>query len=86
MRPSRFTIICPDSVPEGSGAYLPSIQFAASELRDNIRGACGVDLNIAYSDEDMVLATCPDGESGYLRQYDEIIIEGTDLYDGKNID
>ncbi len=43
-------------------------------------------IDIAYSDEDMVLATCPDGESGYLRQYDEIIIEGTDLYDGKNID
>ena len=34
----------------------------------------------------MILATCPDGESGYLKQYDEIIIEGTDLYDGKNID
>ncbi len=48
---ARFTIICPDSVPEGSGAYLPSIRFAAGELRDYIRGACGVDLNIAYSDE-----------------------------------
>ena len=43
-------------------------------------------IDIAYSDEDMILATCPDGESGYLKQYDEIIIEGTDLYDGKNID
>ncbi len=50
---ARYTIICPDSVPEGSGAYLPSIQFAARELRDNIRGACGVDLNISYSDEDI---------------------------------
>ena len=58
---SRFTIICPDSVPEGSGAYLPSIQFAASELRDNIRGACGVDLNIAYSDE---------GINGYFIRYE----------------
>lgn len=43
-------------------------------------------IDIAYSDDGMILATCPDGESGYLRQYDEIIIEGTDLYDGKNID
>ncbi|MBQ6066421.1 MAG: hypothetical protein IJK89_06330 [Clostridia bacterium] len=43
-------------------------------------------IDIAYSDDSMILATCPDGESGYLKQYDEIIIEGTDLYDGKNID
>ena len=43
-------------------------------------------IDIAYSDDGMILATCPDGENGYLRQYDEIIIEGTDLYDGKNID
>ncbi len=43
-------------------------------------------IDIAYSDGGMILATCPDGESGYLKQYDEIIIEGTDLYDGKNID
>ena len=43
-------------------------------------------IDISYSDENMILATCPDGENGYLKQYDEIIIEGTDLYDGKNID
>ena len=43
-------------------------------------------IDIAYSDENMILATCPDGESGYLKQYDEIIIEGTDLYDRKNLD
>ena len=43
-------------------------------------------IDIAYSDDNMILATCPDGESGYLKQYDEIILEGTDLYDGKNID
>ena len=43
-------------------------------------------IDIAYSDDGMILAVCPDGESGYLKQYDEIIIEGTDLYDGKNID
>ena len=43
-------------------------------------------IDIGYSDDSMILATVPDGESGYLKQYDEIIIEGTDLYDGKNID
>ena len=43
-------------------------------------------IDIAYSDDTMVLAVSPDGENGYLKQYDEIIIEGTDLYDGKNID
>ena len=43
-------------------------------------------IDIAYSDDTMILAVSPDGESGYLKQYDEIIIEGTDLYDGKNID
>ena len=42
-------------------------------------------IDIAFSDDTMILAVCPDGESGYLKQYDEIIIEGTDLYDGKNI-
>ena len=43
---SRFTIIIPDKAPEG--AYLPSMVFAAEEMRDNIRGACGIDINIAY--------------------------------------
>ena len=43
-------------------------------------------IDIGYSDDSMILATVPDGDSGYLKQYDEIIIEGTDLYDGKNID
>ena len=46
---SRYTIVFPDSAPEGSGVYLPSIKFAAEELRDEIRGACGVDLNVAYA-------------------------------------
>lgn len=45
---ARFTIVYPDSVPEGSGAYLASMKFAAEELRDQIKGACGISLNIAY--------------------------------------
>ena len=43
-------------------------------------------IDIGYSDDSMILATVPDGGSGYLKQYDEIIIEGTNLYDGKNLD
>ena len=41
---ARFTIVIPDEAPEG--AFLPSVEFAAEELRDNVKGACGVKLNI----------------------------------------
>ena len=43
-------------------------------------------IEIIYSDDTMILADNPNGESGYLKQFDEIIIEGTNLYDGKNLD
>ena len=39
-------------------------------------------INIVYSDSEYSICSVPDGESGYLKQYDEIIVEGTDLYDG----
>ncbi|MBQ7637976.1 MAG: hypothetical protein IJS90_03645 [Clostridia bacterium] len=41
-------------------------------------------VKIVYSDDNIVLAEA-NGESGYLRLYDEIITEGTDLYDRKII-
>ncbi|MCH5197419.1 MAG: hypothetical protein J1E34_00805 [Oscillospiraceae bacterium] len=41
-------------------------------------------IEIAYSDDNIVLAAAK-SENGYLRLYDEIITEGTDLYDGKII-
>lgn len=41
-------------------------------------------IKIIFSDESIVLAANTE-ESGYLRLYDEIIVEGTDLYDGKII-
>ena len=47
---ARFTIVIPDEAPEG--AFLPSVEFAAEELRDNIRGACGADLNIVRASAD----------------------------------
>ena len=43
-------------------------------------------INIVYSDSEYSICSVPDGESGYLKQYDEIIVEGTDLYDGKILD
>ena len=41
-------------------------------------------IEIIYSDENIVLVSNSD-QNGYLRLYDEIITEGTDLYDGKII-
>ena len=41
-------------------------------------------VEIVYSDENVVLASS-EPKTGYLRLYDEIITEGTDLYDGKII-
>lgn len=43
-------------------------------------------INIVYSDSEYSICSVPDGESGYIKQYDEIIVEGTDLYDGKILD
>ena len=41
-------------------------------------------VNIVYSDESLILADNSDGEiSNHLELYDEIILEGTDLYDSK---
>lgn len=40
-------------------------------------------INIDYSDSEYCICTTPVGESGYLKLYDEIVVEGTDLYDGK---
>lgn len=45
-------------------------------------------VNIAYSDSEYSVCVTPNDEngnplSGYVSLYDEIIVEGTDLYDGK---
>lgn len=42
-------------------------------------------IDITYSDDTMILANNVEGEDGYIRQFDEVILEGTDLYDGKII-
>lgn len=40
-------------------------------------------IDIVYSDDNIILAYSKPGESGYIERYDEVITEGTDLYDGK---
>lgn len=42
-------------------------------------------INIEYSDSDFSYCTNPDSKRGFLELYDEVITEGTDLYDGKII-
>ena len=42
-------------------------------------------VDIVYSDDTVILSG-KSSKSGYVALYDEIIIEGTDLYDGKIID
>lgn len=51
-------------------------------------------LNVVYSDQTYVISATTDRDGnpivddpdGYLKQYDEVILEGKDLYDGKIID
>ncbi|MBR6918180.1 MAG: DUF4838 domain-containing protein [Clostridia bacterium] len=78
---SRYTIVCPESVPDGSEAYLPSMQFAAEELRDNIEDACGVKLNIVYDndfDEGLAIRYQYDYEDREELGKEGFIIEVTD--------
>ncbi len=43
-------------------------------------------INIIYNDETMILSKAPEDGTGYLELYDEIILEGAELYDSKLID
>jgi O6-methylguanine-DNA--protein-cysteine methyltransferase len=42
-------------------------------------------INVIYSASDYSIFNNVDNESGQLRMYDEVIVEGTDLYEGKVI-
>ncbi|NLA76326.1 MAG: hypothetical protein GX851_00595 [Clostridiales bacterium] len=42
-------------------------------------------INILYSTEEYCIVYNPDGANGYVKLYDEVVTEGTDLYDGKVI-
>lgn len=43
-------------------------------------------INILYSDNEISICNNPENKSGFVELYDEIIVEGTDLYDGKVLD
>ncbi len=43
-------------------------------------------INIIYSDSEISICNNPDNESGFIELYDEVIVEGNDLYDGKIMD
>lgn len=43
-------------------------------------------INIDYSDSEMSICNNPNNENGFVELYDNIIVEGTDLYDGKILD
>lgn len=43
-------------------------------------------INIIYSDSEISICNNPENKSGYIELYDEIIVEGNDLYDGKVLD
>lgn len=40
-------------------------------------------VNLVYSDENLILSGVVKGDSSYLTQYDEIVLEGVELYDSK---
>ena len=44
-----------------------------------------VKVDRIYSSEDYVIVRDTSGQSGYLSLYDDVIVEGKDLYDGKNL-
>ena len=44
-----------------------------------------VQVDRIYSSEDYVIVRDTSGQSGYLSLYDDVIVEGKDLYDGKNL-
>lgn len=72
------------------------LKISSSAIRVNDKGEKGVfvqkgnlvefrKVNIVYSDDDFVLSSTDVNGDGYVKLYDNVIIEGKDLYDGKII-
>ncbi len=72
------------------------LKISSSAIRVNDKGEKGVyvqngnlvefkKVNIIYSGDDFILSETDVGKDGYVKLYDNIIIEGKDLYDGKII-
>ncbi len=72
------------------------LKISSSAIRVNEDGEKGVfvqngnlvefkKVNIIYSGDDFILSETDVGKDGYVKLYDNIIVEGKDLYDGKII-
>lgn len=72
------------------------LKISASAIRVNEEGEKGVfvqngnlvefkKVNTVYSGDDYILSETDVGEDGYVKLYDNIIVSGKDLYDGKII-
>ena len=69
------------------------VDISALRKVDGVDGVYVQDGNIVhfrkakkiYAENDIILIGAEEGEPGYVRLYDEIILEGIDLYDGKII-
>ena len=72
------------------------LKISASAIRTNEKGQKGVyvrngnlvkfkRVDIIYSADDYILSAADITKPGYVKLYDDVIIEGKDLYDGKTI-
>lgn len=71
-----------------SGLRIPP---AAVHIVDGVKGVYIIyneqilfrKINTIYESDQVVIADIVSGDNSYLRQYDQVIVEGKDLYDGK---
>ncbi|MEG0979267.1 MAG: HlyD family efflux transporter periplasmic adaptor subunit [Oscillospiraceae bacterium] len=72
------------------------MKLVSSAVRVNEKGEKGVfvltgniisfkKVEVLYSGKDFILVGNKNGEKGYIELYDNVVVEGTDLYDGKII-
>ena len=72
------------------------LKISPTAIRVNDKGEKGVYVktgniirfkkaNVLYSSSDVIIAENKRGAQGYVKLYDDIVVEGTDLYDGKII-
>ncbi|NMP38189.1 MAG: hypothetical protein GX051_08770 [Clostridiales bacterium] len=77
-------------VNEYKGYKIPSESIRMSDSNKGVYVMMGnvakfKKINIIYSADEYCIVYNPDGANGYVKLYDEVVTEGTDLYDGKII-
>lgn len=86
--PMRF-VDCDITIDSNEGLKVPK-----TAIRENDNGEAGVyvannismkfkKIDIVFENEDSVLSAVHSSDSGYLANFDNIIVQGADLYDGK---